>query len=500
MKIEMPTVDCKALTPRLGGDVLLIPVAVRKGKVSPVKLTGLDTKITSRINEMVQRYHGSESIGAIESQVLPMSSKFGRAALVCMTKEGEAGTAHTRNAAGLAYDWCKKNRVRRAAVWGESFNSTAEAAAWVEGYCLSGFRFVELREMKPKDPSTVPANLTVIATAKKISAMRKAATSAGKLAEAVNLARHLGHLPPNIVHPESLARMCQSIAKKHKLKCTVLDHKRMEREKMGAFLAVGMGSASKPRMIILEHAGKGGAKSRPIVFVGKAVTLDTGGYSIKPAASIPDMKYDKQGGMAVIGALAACAMLGVKQRVIGVIGAAENMISAEAYRPGDIIRASNGRTIEVLNTDAEGRLVLADCLHYAEKTYKPSAMIDLATLTGACEVALGHECAGLMSRNDKLASALLASGEATDELLWRLPLWPVYREQIAGTDSDVKNIGSRAGGAITAGTFLQEFVTDKTPWAHLDIAGTATTDKTLPTSPVGATGFGVRLLLDYLGR
>lgn len=499
MKIEMPTVDCKALTPRLGADVLLIPVAVTKGKVAAVKLTGLDAKLTSRISELVQRYHGNESVGSIESQVLPLSAKFGRAALVCITKDGEAGDKHVRNAAGLAHDWCRKNRCYRVAVWSDALASIADVSAWVEGFCLGGFRFSELREMKPKDSNGKPAHLTMIVPGKKMTNVRKATTAAAKLAEAVNLARHLGHLPPNVVHPESLAKMCASIAKKYKLKCTVLDHKRMEREKMGAFLAVGMGSSSKPRMIILEHGG-GGAKAKPIVFVGKAVTLDTGGYSIKPASSIPDMKYDKQGGMAVIGALAACAALGVKRRVIGVIGAAENMISGDAYRPGDIVRAANGRTIEVLNTDAEGRLVLADCLHYAEKTFQPSAMVDLATLTGACEVALGHECAGLMSRNDALANALLASGEATDELLWRLPLWPVYREQIAGTDSDIKNIGSRAGGAITAGTFLQEFVTSKTPWAHLDIAGTATTDKQLPTSPVGATGFGVRLLLDYLGR
>lgn len=500
MKIEMPTVDCKALTPNLGADALLIPVAVVKGKVEAVKLAGLDAKVTARISEMVQRYHGSESVGAIESQVLPLNAKFGRAALVCVTKDGESSDAHVRNAAGIAHDWCRKNRAYRVAIWADGFASEADVSAWVEGFCLGGFRFIELREMKPKDPNGKPAHMTMIAPARKSSGIRKATTAAAKLAEAVNLARHLGHLPPNVVHPESLARMCQSIAKKYKLKCTVFDHKRMQREKMGAFLAVGMGSASKPRMIILEHAGRGSAKSKPIVFVGKAVTLDTGGYSIKPAASIPDMKYDKQGGMAVIGALAACAALGVKQRVIGIVGAAENMISGDAYRPGDIVRAANGRTIEVLNTDAEGRLVLADCLHYAEKTFKPGAMVDLATLTGACEVALGHECAGLMSRDDKLAAALLASGEATDELLWRLPLWPIYREQIAGVDSDVKNIGSRAGGAITAGTFLQEFVTAKTPWAHLDIAGTATTDKALPTSPVGATGFGVRLLIDYLGR
>jgi len=212
------------------------------------------------------------------------------------------------------------------------------------------------------------------------------------------------------------------------------------------------------------------------------------------------MKYDKCGGMAVIGALVAAARLKIKQRVVGIIGAAENMISDRAYRPGDIVRAANGKTIEVLNTDAEGRMVLADCLHYAERTYKPAAMIDLATLTGACEIALGGACAAILSNNDKLTNALIDSGEQTGERLWRLPLWEAYREQIAGTDGDIKNTGGRGGGAITAAMFLKEFVDKKTPWAHLDIAGTATVTKATPICPIGATGFGVRLLMDFIRK
>jgi len=268
---------------------------------------------------------------------------------------------------------------------------------------------------------------------------------------------------------------------------------------MGAITAVGQGSASKPRMIIFEHPGSR-PKSKPIVLVGKALTMDTGGYCIKPGASIPDMKYDKQGGMTVIGVMVAAARLKLKQRIVGIVGAAENMISGDAYLPGDIIRAYNGKTIEVINTDAEGRLVLADCLHYGEKTYSPAAMIDLATLTGACVIALGSACGGLMGTDDKLADALIESGERTDERLWRLPMLPEYREQITGTDGDLKNVGGREAGTITAGMFLKEFVSDKTPWAHLDIAGVASITKAVPTCPVGATGFGVRLLIDYIQR
>ena len=502
MKIDMPKVECKPVAPRSGAPALLIPVTVVKSKVSPVELDGLDAGMKSAVAEVVRRYHGDAGVGAIESHVLASGARFGRIALVCVTKDGEARRKHVRDAAGTAHDWCRRYRVAHAAVWGPALmsgRSDESLAAWVEGFCLGGFRFIEMRRPKKDDPNPAPVRLTVLAAPKSMTRARRTVTASTRLAEAVNLTRHLGHQPPNVVHPESLARTCQSLAKQYKLKCTVIDDRRMRREKMGAILAVGMGSASKPRMIVLEHQG-GGARSKPIVFVGKAVTLDTGGYSIKPAASIPDMKYDKQGGMAVIGALVAASLLGIKRHVVGIVGAAENMISGDAYRPGDIVRASNGTTIEIHNTDAEGRLVLADCLHYAEQTFAPSAIVDLATLTGACEVALGHACAGLMSTDDKLANDLMEAGERTDERVWRLPLWPVYREQIAGTDGDIKNVGGRPAGAITAGMFLKEFVSDRTPWAHLDIAGTATVEKNTPICPAGATGYGVRLLVELLNR
>jgi leucyl aminopeptidase len=277
----------------------------------------------------------------------------------------------------------------------------------------------------------------------------------------------------------------------------VVDDRRLAALKMGAMVAVGRGSETPARLIVLEHRGRR-PTSRPIVLIGKALTTDTGGYSIKLNDTIPDMKYDKCGGMAVLAAMVAAARLKIAPRVVGLIAAAENMIDRQAYRPGDILTAMNGKTIEVISTDAEGRLVLADAMCYAQRFFSPRAMIDLATLTGACMIALGNHAAGLFSNDDRLAAALTAAGEATGDRVWRLPLWPAYRKQIKGDDADIKNTGGRPGGAITAAMFLKEFVADDVPWAHLDIAGVANSDKDDPICPKGATGFGVRMLMKYL--
>lgn len=500
MKSEKLDVRTGKLDRTLRADVLLVPVTVQKSKVRTPRLTGLSRTAGDRLGELLERHRRLAQAGAMDDILVPGAVGPGRIALVSLGAKRPAQTDDVLKAAAAAQTWCKQHDVGHAAVAAESLIDAAgngAVASWVEAFVLGGFRYTAMRSRSPEpDAGAGPTRLTVVASGKaRPSAV--VVKKAQALAESTNLARFLGHEPPNVINPVTLAARCRTIAKRHGLRCTVLDDRRLTREKCGAFLAVGRGSASKPRMIILEHTG-GSSKARPVVLVGKAVTMDTGGISIKPAASIPDMKYDKQGGMTVIAALVAAAQLKLRRRVIGIVGAAENMISSDAYRPGDIVRAANGKTIEVLNTDAEGRLVLADCLHYGEKTFKPSVMINLATLTGAIEVALGDACAGLMSNNDNLADALIASGERTRERLWRLPLWPVYREQIKGADGDIKNVGGRGAGSITAGMFLKEFVDDKTPWAHLDIAATATTSKATPICPVGATGFGVRLLLDYL--
>ncbi|MFQ5429561.1 MAG: leucyl aminopeptidase [Phycisphaerae bacterium] len=502
MKQPALTVTVKPLDRALRADALIVPVIMLKGKIDVGRVQGLDPTARSRLSELLFRHHGRTRVGEVDDQIMPVRSAFGRIAVVSLGETRPAKSDDVRRAAASALRWCGRHDVAHAAVALDALRGAGgadAAAAWVEGAVLASFRYLTLRSSLPKSAPTPVKRLTIAAPARGLRSVSATVSRARTIAESVNLARSLAHEPPNVINPVTLAQRCRAIARRYKLRCRILDARQMRSKKMGAILAVGAGSETPPRIILLEHPGRR-RNARPVVLVGKAVTLDTGGYSIKPAASIPEMKYDKCGGMAVIGALVAAARLNLGRRVVGVIGAAENMISGRAYRPGDIVRAASGKTIEVLNTDAEGRLVLADCLHYALQAYRPAALIDLATLTGACEIALGTACAGLMSTDDTLADALLASGERTGERLWRLPLWPVYRDQIAGTDGDIKNTGGRNAGAITAGMFLKEFVGDKTPWAHLDIAGPAIADKSSPLCPAGGTGFGVRLLLDYLRK
>jgi leucyl aminopeptidase len=265
---------------------------------------------------------------------------------------------------------------------------------------------------------------------------------------------------------------------------------------MGALLAVGRGSSQEPRLIVLRHSR--GARSRPYALVGKAVTFDSGGISIKPAQSMEEMKFDKCGGCAVLGAMRGVARLGLRLNVVGVIPSAENLPSATAYRPGDILVAANGKSIEVVNTDAEGRLILADALDYASGL-EPAAIVDFATLTGACVVALGKHASGVMGNDPALLREMRAAGERTGDRVWPLPLWPEYGEQMRSDYADIKNSGGRDGGAITAAAFLQAFVRCDS-WAHVDIAGTAWRTRPAAEGAVGATGAGVRLALEFLRR
>jgi leucyl aminopeptidase len=315
--------------------------------------------------------------------------------------------------------------------------------------------------------------------------------------DAVVTARDLAHEPPNVINPVTLARRVQAIAKKSGLKCTVFDERRLAAMKAGGILAVGQGSATPPRMIVLEY-GPRSRGGKPIVLVGKAITFDTGGYSIKPKDGILGMKYDKCGGMAVIGAMQALAALKVNVPVVGIIAAAENMIAGNAYRPDDIITTMSGKTVQIVSADAEGRMVLCDALTYAQKTYKPRCMIDLATLTGGVVIALGHAAAGVFANDEALERGLIEAGQRTHERLWPLPMWDEYFELLKGDDSDFKNSAGREAHATQGAIFLKQFVDEKAPWAHLDIAGVADIEKDAAYCPKGATGFGVRLLVDYI--
>jgi len=486
----------------LRGDVLFVPVTVRDGKIEVPSVRGLSVALHRRLDDLARRYHGGKQVGAIDDAVLPPDSPIGRLAVVCLGEKKPIKPADVLTAAGLAGDWCLKHRVARTALAVDALTNLADQEAigmWVEGMVLGSFRFTALRS-KPPDNGDIKLSSLCLASATRGSRrVFRAAERAARLAETVNFARAMGHEPPNVINPVTLGRRAQTLARRHGLRCRIIDDRRLRSMKMGAMLAVGGGSASKPRLIVLEYPGRG-RQTKPVVLVGKAVTLDTGGYTLKPGASIPEMKYDKSGGLAVLGVLIAAAKLKLRQRLVGVIGAVENMISGEAYRPGDIVRAANGKTIEIISTDAEGRLVLADCLHWAEKTYRPAAMIDVATLTGACRVALGEVCAAVLSNDDDMAASLIESGERTNERLWRMPLWPEYREPLVGGDADLKNSAGPNGGCMTAATFLKEFVGENTPWAHLDIAAVAYLTKQSPICPIGATGFGIRLLVDYLER
>ncbi len=282
----------------------------------------------------------------------------------------------------------------------------------------------------------------------------------------------------------------------------MLDKRQMKALGMGALLGVAQGSVQDPRLVVMRWsgAGKGKGSGQPLAFLGKGVTFDTGGISIKPSKGMEDMKWDMAGAGTVIGLMKALALRKAKVDVVGVVGLVENMPSGNAQRPGDVVKSMSGQTIEVINTDAEGRLVLADALWYTQQRFKPRFMVDLATLTGAIIVSLGHHQAGLFANDDKLADRLRAAGEAVNERLWRMPLGPEYDKQINSDIADMKNIGDGGGaGSITAAQFLQRFVND-VPWAHLDIAGTAWSGKDAPTTPKGATAFGVRLLDQFVSE
>ena len=328
-------------------------------------------------------------------------------------------------------------------------------------------------------------------------ALAAAAREAPVLAEVIRWARDLGNTPANDLGPEDFSREARVMAKRAKVTVRALDRRAIERERMGGLLAVNSGSVRPPVFLIGEYRP---ARSRgTAVLVGKGITFDSGGISIKPAASMGEMKYDMMGAATVFASLFAAARLKLPVRVVALAPLTENLPSGSACRPGDILRMRNGKTVEVDNTDAEGRLVLADALSYSEK-FEPDVIVDFATLTGAVLIALGHDCAGVMTPQDDVARDLVAAGEETGERLWRLPIWDDYRSNLKSEWADMKNTGGRAAGTINAGVFLKEFVPAGTPWAHLDIAGVAHLEKEHAGYDAGATGFGVALTIEFLRR
>lgn len=418
--------------------------------------------------------------------------------IVSLGKASQYTAERARRAGGKLGKWLVDNGAREASINLDLLKELASSAeddaqALLEGIILGAYRFNRYKNNDP-DVREVSVNVTGGASAQANEALVQEVEI---VTRSVTMARDLSHEPANVINPLTLAERAQQVAEQSGLKFRVLDDRQLREMGAGAILAVGQGSQTPPRMIIIEYPGKDPA-AQPIVLVGKAITFDTGGYSIKTTEGIVGMKYDKCGGIDVLATLQAAAALKLPTRIVGIIAAAENMISGQSYRPDDIITSLSGKTVEIISTDAEGRLVLADALTYAQREYSPRAIIDLATLTGGVVVALGRVRAGLLSNNDALADALFQAGEKTGERLWRLPLDEDYSKNMKGDDAELKNSGGREGHAILGGAFLKAFIDNDTPWAHLDIAGVADTPKELPFSPKGATGFGIRLLVEYL--
>jgi leucyl aminopeptidase len=375
----------------------------------------------------------------------------------------------------------------------ETGEAGARAAANLAfGARLRVYRFDKYRTKEKPEAKPTLANLTF--QVKDPAAAKREFATLDKVAEAICFTRDIVSEPANVIYPETLAARALSL-RKLGVEVEVLDEKKMQALGMGALLGVGQGSERPSRLVVMQWKGAPKAKNKaPIAFVGKGVTFDTGGISIKPADGMWDMKWDMGGAGVVIGLMMALAGRKAKVNVVGIGGLVENMPDGNAQRPGDIVTSMSGQTIEVLNTDAEGRLVLADALWYCQDRFKPQFMVDLATLTGAIIIALGTEHAGLFSNDDKLASQLAAAGLATGEKLWRLPLGEAYDKMMDSDAADIKNIsGGRDAGSITAATFIERFV-NKLPWAHLDIAGVTWSKRDTAITPKGATAFGVRLL------
>ncbi len=434
-------------------------------------------------------------LGEIIDVPMPDGVGYSRLVAISVGDPAKLDALGAQTIGGKLYGLLAKGGERQVAVAADAPKGEALApedlgAEIAYGMKLGAYRFAKYRT---KGPEATPPELTSLRILSAATALcRKRFGALDAIADGVYLARDLLEEPPNQLYPESFAARCENL-KTLGVVVEVLDEKALARLGMGALLGVAQGSARPARVVIMHWQGRKGGKG-PLALVGKGVTFDTGGISLKPAAGMEDMKYDMGGAAAVVGAMQAIAGRKAKANVVAIVGLVENMPSSSAQRPGDVVTSMSGQTIEVINTDAEGRLVLADVLWHVQKKYKPAAVIDLATLTGAIVVALGGVYGGMYANDDALAANIVAAGEATGELMWRMPLHDDYDPQIASPIADMKNVGGREAGSVTAAQFLKRFIVDKTPWAHLDIAGVAWTTKAKPTVPKGGAGFGVRLL------
>jgi leucyl aminopeptidase len=475
-------------------EVLLVALPTKPRPPLPL-LARLDELTDDAVSQMVE-------LGALNDELASVAhttsrDTYRRVIRVALGDAAELNAAKLRQAAAAAMRWVQSARVSGVTLWLDGLLASKceqPAAEWAAAMVHAAFRFSELRKPDEKSAARVRIGLASSEPAHVTRCLAEI-KPAVEVAAAANYARTIAHRPPNLLNPSTLADEARALARQYKLKITIINAQQAAKLRMNGLLSVGMAAEHKPCMIRLDYDGwRGGRVTHAVV--GKAITFDTGGICIKPAAGMESMKFDKCGGMAVLGVMRAVAALKLRCNVVGILAAAENAISDEAYRPSDIITMMSGKTVEVTNTDAEGRMVLADALWYVQRECKPATVVNLATLTGGVVTALGKHAAGLMSNDQALSDELVECGERVHERVWPLPLWDDYRELIKGSDSDIKNSsGKRYAHPIVGGMFLKEFIQPGTRWAHLDIAGTATTE-----DEKIATGFGVRLMVEYLRR
>jgi leucyl aminopeptidase len=472
-----------------------------------LKLGPATRKALGRAAGLVARAAKSERFtgksNAVLELVVPEGLKASRLVVIGVGKAAELKQKDIVSLGGLAMGRLPKS-AEEATVFAELPGGAMradDAADLAQGLVLRAYAF-DRYKTKRKDDDKPPASRKVTIAAGDVTAARNAYAPRGAVAAGVLLARDLVNEPANVLYPQEFARRASAL-KKSGVAVEVLNVPKLKKLAMNALLGVGLGSAHDSRVVVMRWNG-GRKGDSPLAFIGKGVCFDTGGISIKPAAGMEDMKGDMAGAACVTGLMQALAARKAKVNAVGVIGLVENMPDGKAQRPGDIVTSMSGQTIEIINTDAEGRLVLGDVIWYAAERFKPKFMVDLATLTGAIIVALGHEYAGMFANDDKLAERLSKAGEATGEVVWRMPLSKDYDKLIDSKFADMKNTGGRWGGAITAAQFIQRFVADKTPWAHLDIAGTGFDSRQNEINKSWGSGWGVRLLdrlvADYYER
>src|SRR5213596_581839 len=482
-------------TPLAQVDTPLLAVAMAQGAALPASLGELDRAAGGGLARAISS--GDFKAKRDESLLLYPSGKAKRILLVGVGKSGEVTRSSIRRAAAVA---AKRARALGAtqlafAVAPEARNNLAAkdlGQVIVEGAGQGAWTFTELKAA-PDDPKPDVETVAIVCDPKEATQVAAGQKVGDGIAAGHRLARYLQMQPGNVCTPSYLADRAQQLATAYGFGLTVLDRAALQKEGLAALLAVAQGSVQEPRFIVLEYRATDGAA---LALIGKGVTFDSGGISIKPAQSMEDMKFDMSGAAAVLGTFETLGMLKPKINVIGLIPSTENLPSGTAIKPGDVVKSHLGKTIEIVNTDAEGRLILCDALSYARR-FKPAAVIDAATLTGAVVVALGHVAIGQMGNDETLLAEVREAGERAGERCWPLPLWDEYRELLKSDIADVKNSGGRGAGSIAGGWFLREFV-DGFAWVHLDIAGTAYTENEGPHQPKGPTAVGVRLFSEFI--